>query len=136
MRSMAAYGRGERMDPPSGPTRLQAGARPKPHINSFALSSIARVQGKLAMADQATRDFITASEQRGLPGSALWGEAQTALQQVWFTGDTSRALAMLEEALARRPLAGISPAERPYSMLASAYAVAGRPPGPGSSSGV
>jgi len=110
-------------------TRLQVGAKALENraLNSFAIASFARVQGKLAMSDQAMRDFITASEQRSLPGSALWGEAQTALQQAWFTADTTRALATLEEALARRPLASIPPAERPYSMLASTYALAGRP---------
>jgi tetratricopeptide (TPR) repeat protein len=110
-------------------TRLQVATRGLENraFNSFALAGVARAQGKLAMAEQATRDNIAISEQRGLPGSALAGEARLAIQQAVFTGDTARALATLEEALRQRPLASVPVLDRPYTEVAVAYALLGRP---------
>ncbi|MEX0892313.1 MAG: tetratricopeptide repeat protein [Gemmatimonadota bacterium] len=42
-------------------------------------------------------------------------------------GDTAAALAVIDEALAERPLESMPPAERPYGLLATAWAQAGRP---------
>jgi tetratricopeptide (TPR) repeat protein len=110
-------------------TRLQVGTRSLENraFNSFFLAGVDRAQGKLAMAEQATRDNIAVSDQRQLPGSALAGEVRLAIQQGVFTGDTTRALATLEDALQRRPLAGMGALERPYAEVASAYALLGRP---------
>jgi len=110
-------------------TRLQVATRGLENraFNSFTLAGIARAQGKLALAEQATRDNIAISEQRGLPGSAIAGEVRLAIQQAVFTGDTARALGTLEEALRQRPLASVPVLDRPYTDVATAYALLGRP---------
>jgi len=57
----------------------------------------------------------------------LHSDADRAQMFGWETGRPERALAILDSALQRTPLASLAPADRPYFALANAYSYAGRP---------
>ncbi|HTS87742.1 MAG TPA: hypothetical protein VMG41_04555, partial [Gemmatimonadales bacterium] len=67
------------------------------------------------------------SEQRDLPGQALMAAAAISGDQAIFLRAPALASATLDSALKRHPLASIPPEDRPYAMLAIAYALAGQP---------
>jgi tetratricopeptide (TPR) repeat protein len=92
-----------------------------------ALAELARTRGRLAEAERQRRLAIAVSEQRGLPGRALAGAADLALQAVRFRGDSAGALRMLETALRQYPLDSIPPLDRPDGNVALVYAAAGQP---------
>jgi eukaryotic-like serine/threonine-protein kinase len=89
-------------------------------------AAIAGVQGKLAQAEERYRAAAAAGEARGLPGEYLTQMAALAQLQVSHRTSSAPALAMLDSALAKHPLASIDPMDRPYPALASTYALAGR----------
>ena len=91
------------------------------------LAVVAQTQGRLAEAERQTRLEIGVAEQRGLPGGALAGEANIALQYVLFRRDTVSALRILRTALQQHPLNSIPALDRPGDAVALVYAVAGQP---------
>jgi tetratricopeptide (TPR) repeat protein len=88
---------------------------------------VAQTQGRLAEAERQARLEMGVAEQRGLPGGALTGEANIALQYVLFRQDTVSALRMLRAALQQHPLNTIPALDRPGDAVATVYAVAGQP---------
>jgi tetratricopeptide (TPR) repeat protein/tRNA A-37 threonylcarbamoyl transferase component Bud32 len=90
-------------------------------------AAIAGTQGKLAQSEERYRAAAAAGEQRGLPGEYLNQMAHLAELQIRHRNNPAAAMAMLDSALAKHPLASIEPMDRPYPALASAYALAGRP---------
>src|SRR5207247_2848885 len=90
------------------------------------LATLARTRGKLAEAERQARLGIGVNERRGLPGSALAGAADLALQYVRFRGDSAGALRIVETALQQHPLDSIPALDRPGAQLALVYAVAGQ----------
>jgi tetratricopeptide (TPR) repeat protein len=90
------------------------------------LAGLAQTRGKLAEAERQTRLGIGVSERRGLPGSALAGAANLALQYVLFRRDSAGALRIMETALQQHPLDSVPALDRPGAEVALVYAVAGQ----------
>jgi eukaryotic-like serine/threonine-protein kinase len=57
----------------------------------------------------------------------LGAPIDSAVTAVWFFGDTAKGLSIIQNALKRVPLTSFQPLDRPYSSLARAYALIGKP---------
>ena len=90
-------------------------------------ASLLGVQGKLAQAEQQYRAAAAAAEARGLPSDYLTQVASLAQMDIRQRNRSADALALLATALAKHPLSTIDPTDRPYTAVATAYAIAGRP---------
>jgi len=93
---------------------------------SAGLAAVAAVRGRLAEAERHTRRAMESNEARGQAAGYLEGAFDLSEQALELQKDTSRALQVAEEALAKYPLATLAPLNRPYMRLASLYARAGR----------
>ena len=83
------------------------------------------VQGRVRQADRDLVDLMEVEDaEHNANGFLVWASlrAQLALR---YRSDTAGALGVLDEALARHPVAGMAPLSRPYNALASVYAQAG-----------
>jgi tetratricopeptide (TPR) repeat protein len=96
-------------------------------------SLLLRIQGATALYrgreadfEQTTRQFMEEAEHRGLPGDYLQAAAVIARARIAYRHDTPGGLKVLDEALAKHPLASMPPADRPYGPLITAYALAGQ----------
>jgi tetratricopeptide (TPR) repeat protein len=91
------------------------------------LAQLDAMRGRLAAAERRwTRAFeITAS--RDLGGQYVTRAARRAITERLLWDDATRARRILEEALARYPLAQVAPLDRPYGHLALAYAAVDDP---------
>ena len=96
-------------------------------LTSSGLAELAEVRGKLAEAGQYLRDYMAASEQRGLARDYLLGATNTAWLNVRYRNKLTTARRTVEAALARHPLSSIPAFDRPYLDLAFFYARAGWP---------
>ncbi|HET7600298.1 MAG TPA: tetratricopeptide repeat protein, partial [Gemmatimonadales bacterium] len=94
---------------------------------SSQLAALAALRGKLDQSEQHLRAAAEASAAQNLPERALFYEAAGAGLETWYRGQPARALRRLDDALRRRPLAGLDVRDRPYLPLAVVYAEAGRP---------
>ena len=92
-----------------------------------ALPALDEVQGKLARAEQDTRDYMAQNEQRALPGLYVTGAVSLAWLDLRYRNRPSEGLRKVDAALKRHPLATIPALDRPYTTLAALYARAGRP---------
>jgi DNA-binding SARP family transcriptional activator/TolB-like protein len=92
-----------------------------------ALSGIMMTQGRLAEAERNWRTQLALSEATKSYGRHLFGVMQLAYLELLYRRSPARALALVDSALARRPLHDLLPADRPYEDLARFYARAGRP---------
>jgi eukaryotic-like serine/threonine-protein kinase len=90
-------------------------------------SAVALSEGRLGEAERRLHDFEDLGERRGVPQNSLLAGASLARIQATFRGDPGGAVRILDAALARRPVAGLDPLDRPYMELAAAYAIAGQP---------
>jgi tetratricopeptide (TPR) repeat protein len=91
------------------------------------LANLSEAEGKLQQAEQYRRDAMAAADARGLPGQFLTEAARAAVIDARYRDRPQSALSRIEDALRTHPLSSISPADRPYSWLASAYALAKKP---------
>jgi len=91
------------------------------------LAGVAMARGKLGKAEQYLHDAMTASIEAGSPADYLEFAATLGFLDVWFRREPARGLGVIEAALHQYPLQSIKPLERPYLILAVAYASAGRP---------
>jgi tetratricopeptide (TPR) repeat protein len=93
---------------------------------AFSLAGLAHEQGHLRDADRWERDGRTIGVEEGIRSDSISLAVSTALRAVWFTGDSSRAIATLDGVLQGPGMNAIAALERPYLQLASVYALAGR----------
>ncbi|HEU5171482.1 MAG TPA: hypothetical protein VFU46_13130, partial [Gemmatimonadales bacterium] len=91
-----------------------------------ALGRIAETRGRLDEAARYHRENMEVSESRGLPQDYLSSAAQLALLELRYRNRPAEALAGLQSALATHPLDAMAPEDRPYLLLAQAYAAAGK----------
>jgi len=91
------------------------------------MAKIAAVQGRLAEAEQDTRDAMAAGVDAGRRADYLKDAAVLGFTDLWFRRQPARGLRTMEAGLARYPLASLRLLERPYLSLAIVYAAAGRP---------
>ena len=91
-----------------------------------SLASLAETEGRLGEAERHFTESVALSEQRKLPGQALSAAAGLARMQLQLGGDRAAAVRTVEAALAQHPLNTIGLYDRPYTDLATFYAVAGQ----------
>jgi serine/threonine protein kinase/tetratricopeptide (TPR) repeat protein len=91
------------------------------------LAEIALARGRLAEAEQHTRDAMAASVDAGHPADYLKDAATLGFTDIWFRRRPLHGLGIVEAALARYPLDAIPLLDRPYVTLAFIYALAGQP---------
>jgi DNA-binding SARP family transcriptional activator/Flp pilus assembly protein TadD len=91
-----------------------------------ALAGIAMTQGRLADAERYWRTHLSLSAAAGSRGRHLFGLLQLARLQLRYRNEPTRALALVDSALAATPLDSVLPGDRPYDDLARFYAAAGR----------
>jgi tetratricopeptide (TPR) repeat protein len=95
--------------------------------NANDAAALAGAQGRLAEAEAQYRASAAAAEARGAPADFLGEHAFLAEMEMRQRNRPERAVEVLTSALAKHPLASMSPVDRPYVLLASAFAIAGRP---------
>jgi len=94
---------------------------------ALSLMGLDEVRGKLGAAQADQRQAFAAAERRGLPGSYVSYAVQEAFAEMRYRGAAAPALASVDGALKRHPLASIPALDRPYLLLAAFYAEAGQP---------
>ncbi|HEU5170107.1 MAG TPA: protein kinase [Gemmatimonadales bacterium] len=104
--------------------------RASPSLQAFAswgLALLAEQRGRIGEAARHLRAFMAQSEARGETGEYLRGATDLALLELQYRNRPEEALAIVSQALARRPLDSIPAMNRPYLSLAVVQARAGRP---------
>ena len=95
-------------------------------VDAFeSLGGIVMTQGRLAEAERHWRSQLTMSAASESWGRHLFGVQQLAYLQLRYRSAPEKARALLDSALARKPLDSILPGDRPYRDLAMFYARAG-----------
>ncbi len=107
--------------------RRRAGDLPVRASASFFLANLARVHGRLAEAAKWQAEGSMAQQARGARQAVLNASLDSAFYEIWFRGDSARALRLADAALAAHPLESLSIADRNYPRLVAIYSLAGRP---------
>ena len=94
---------------------------------SFYGFEITAVRGRLGEAEQHYRQFEVEAAELGAAMPKLVDSANFAALDAWLRGRPQRAIQRLDAALTIHPLSSIPEQDRPYTLLARLYAVAGRP---------
>jgi Flp pilus assembly protein TadD len=94
---------------------------------SFNLAQLAEVRGRLREAERHILEVMAAAEAEGDVAIHVASAVRLAFHDLWFRGQPESAMRSVEDVLARHPLETIAAAERPYGLLATFYALAGRP---------
>ena len=92
----------------------------------YNLAQTALVQGRLTTATAEVREAVTNAEARGLPSQSVGGAVLLGWIDLLYRNRPAAALKTVDSALARHPLAAMSPLDRPYEALTPFYAAAGR----------
>jgi tetratricopeptide (TPR) repeat protein len=95
--------------------------------NANDAAALAGVQGRLAEAEAQYRKSAEAADARGAPADFLGEYASLSVMEMRHRNRPERAIEVLTSALTKHPLASMNAVDRPYVLLASAYAIAGRP---------
>jgi tetratricopeptide (TPR) repeat protein len=93
----------------------------------FARADYARLRGRVREALRLDAEGFAQREAAGGGGVPLQRAASDAYAAAWFYGDSARAVRVLDEAVARHPLATSSPTEVPFLDLVVGYSLSGRP---------
>jgi len=94
---------------------------------NFSLSTVARVQGKVASAERYMQEAMSVGEERGLPADYIAGAVQLGLTDVLYRETPADGVRKVEAALERYPISQMDPLDRPYLQLARFYGLAGYP---------
>jgi tetratricopeptide (TPR) repeat protein len=89
--------------------------------------SLAAAQGKIAEAERQLRSSAALHEERGALDLYLNLSIQLAQLDLRYHNRPADAIAIVTAALAKHPLQTIDSSDRPYSLLAATYAMAGQP---------
>jgi tetratricopeptide (TPR) repeat protein len=89
------------------------------------MGGITETRGRLAEAEKYWRTQLRLSDASGSSGRHIYGLEQLALIELRYRGRPARARAIMDSALARRPLDSILAGDRPYYELARFYASVG-----------
>jgi eukaryotic-like serine/threonine-protein kinase len=93
----------------------------------FSRADYARLRGKLREASRLDTEGFAQREAAGASAVPLQRAASDAFVGAWYHGDSARALRLLDEAVAKYPLATTSPTEVPFRDIVIGYSLAGRP---------
>jgi eukaryotic-like serine/threonine-protein kinase len=94
---------------------------------ALELQGLDAIRGRLAAAAEHGRQARAAAELRGLPGNYVSYAVFEGFVDLRYRNDPTAALAIVDAALNRHPLAIMSAYDRPYGLLAAFYAEAGQP---------
>jgi DNA-binding SARP family transcriptional activator len=89
------------------------------------MAGITEARGRLAEAEKYWRTQLRLSDATNSSARHIYGLIQLATIELRYHGRADRARAIMDSALARRPLDSILPGDRPYHELARFYAKAG-----------
>ncbi len=95
--------------------------------SSFLLSEMLAVHGRLNESERRYRESSASAIQAGNTIIPISDTITLAAYDAWFRNQPQRTVARLDAALAAQPLATLADGDRPYTALASLYAIAGRP---------
>jgi tetratricopeptide (TPR) repeat protein len=90
-------------------------------------SGIAATRGRIRDYVRLSRESNDAARQQGTLSGPLNAALDEAEAEAWFFEQPSRAVGMLDRALAEHPLDSLAPIERPYDRLVQIYALANQP---------
>jgi tetratricopeptide (TPR) repeat protein len=96
-------------------------------MGTFLSSELLAVHGRLNSAERRYRESATLAGQSGNATLPLTDSINLAAYDAWLRNQPQRAAARLDAALAVHPLAALPERDRPYTLLAYTYALAGRP---------
>jgi DNA-binding SARP family transcriptional activator/tetratricopeptide (TPR) repeat protein len=91
------------------------------------MASIVMTQGRLEEAERHWRTQQMLAAAGGSWGRRLYGAQMLGYLRLRFRNDTAGAIAVVDSAIARKPLDSILPGDRPYGELARFFAAAGAP---------
>jgi tetratricopeptide (TPR) repeat protein len=94
---------------------------------SFLSSELLAVRGRLTESERRYRQFSSESAELGSASPAITDSVNLVAYDAWFRNQPQRAAARLDAALTAHPLSAIPEQDRPYTLLARVYAMAGRP---------
>jgi tetratricopeptide (TPR) repeat protein len=94
---------------------------------TMQLAGLAVLQGRLAEGDAQLGRLVELNQEADRSETALFFEMVRAGIELWYRGNSSRAVQQAEAALRRRPLSSFDPRDRPYLAIATLFAEAGRP---------
>jgi tetratricopeptide (TPR) repeat protein len=94
---------------------------------AFWLREIAMVRGRSAEALRLTENQLSLDAARGNPPSPVRGPLDSAVIEIWMTGQPANAVQRLDAALAKPGVRALSPDDRRYLDFSDLYAQAGRP---------
>ena len=118
------YDRAERfLDSVHAATQLP-GAR---SMTSYQSAGLLIVRGRLAEAERRVARWIGETKEVGNQSPALTDSVNLAMLDAAVRSQPQRTVQRLDASLAAHPLASIPEPDRPYGVLAQAYALAGRP---------
>jgi len=96
-------------------------------VTSYELSRLSMLTGRVADTERYLRANMQVLESAGQQGPYVDRAGELAIMEAELRGRPDSALAILSAALAKYPLASISPYNRPYVGLVIAYALIGKP---------
>jgi tetratricopeptide (TPR) repeat protein len=94
---------------------------------SYLGAQLLATRGRLSDAEKRYRQLAVENKELGSAGPAIADTVTFVEYDAWLRNQPARAVARLDAALATQPLTGIPERDRPYTLLARVYAVAGRP---------
>ncbi|MGD2153999.1 MAG: tetratricopeptide repeat protein [Gemmatimonadales bacterium] len=94
---------------------------------SITLAQLAEVRGQLREAERLILEVMASAEAEEDVATYVAAAVRLAFHDLWFRGQQQVAVRRVDDLLARYPLEEIAPAGRPYGLLATFYALAGRP---------
>ncbi len=89
------------------------------------MAGITETRGRLAEAEKYWRTQLRLTEASGSGARHIYGLEQLAMIELRYRGHPARARAIMDSALAKRPLDSLLAGDRPYYELARFYAAAG-----------
>ena len=96
-------------------------------MSSRVSSGILAMRGRLAESERRYRQWIGERAELGNPNPPIADSIAFASYDAWLRNQGKRAVARLDVSVAAHPLSALPEKDRPYTELARAYAMAGRP---------
>ena len=92
------------------------------------LAILAAQQGRIKDARRYAGIIVDAENEQGNPTRAIAAAVNAAETIIWTTADSAAAVAAIDSALKRNPLDSLADLDRPYDLLAPAFAMMGQLP--------
>jgi eukaryotic-like serine/threonine-protein kinase len=94
---------------------------------TLELAQLALLHGRVQESLRMGRDAALQNEARGIPISPYLHDIHIAWDRLWYAGQSSRAVAEVDDVLRRIPIHSVKPSLRMYFWWVSIYAIGGRP---------